>query len=359
MSLSLVLALSLLLVHAALPASAQPIPATVKAVAPPSDAEMTILREGVALLNQGKFDEAIATYRKVLAANPDSPGAMYEIALALHEQRDLKGAIAQARLCAQYDFAERDKCLVLLGTAYEEMGEIDQALAIYDAAIAALPTSATLHYNKAVTELQGKKDPERAMRTLKTTARLDPRHAATQSLLGRVFGADDLRTPAVFAFSRFLILEPASPRTGEIFQLWYGLLQTNVTKDADGKLVIAVNRNKKRTEGDLLPLDTYIALSQIDAAGLPAGTPPGARLVQLFTTYLTAVAAHDPGKDANTFLWTYYVPYFRELHARKLVEPFVYHVAQSVGMPGAREWIDANAERTAAFLAWDKDYVWR
>lgn len=359
MSLPLVLSILALTAQAATPPPAPVLAPPTKDAAPPTDAEMARFREAIALLSGGKFDQAMAVYRAMLEANPDSPGAMYEMALALHDHGDLRDAIAQATRCTQYRFPELDKCVVLIGTAHEELGEVDRALAVYDAGIAMLPGSGTLHYNKAVTELQGRKDMPAAIRTLKGAALADPRHASTQALLGRVFGADDLRTPALFAFSRFLILEPASPRTREIFQLWYTLLQSNVAKDAEGKLVIAVNRNKKGTEGDLLQLDTYIALSQIDAAGLPPDTPPGARLVRLFTSYLNALTAHDPGKDATTFLWTHYVPYFRELHARKLVEPFVYHVSQSVGMPGAREWLDANPDRTAAFLAWDKAYAWR
>lgn len=351
---------------AASPATAQPLPADVPVLAPPTkkapaitEDERAVLNAGIALLNEKQYDRAIAKYRTVLAANPDSAGAMYEIALAYVQQGAYGQGVEMAAKSAEYDTVDLAKCLALIGTAYDLAGEPKKAVEVYDRAIALVPAAGTLHYNKAVAELQGLRDPERALATLKRGAAADPSHATTQQMLGRFFASDDLRTPAVMAFSRFLILEPASPRTAEIYKLWYSLLFSSVRQGAEGRLEVAVNPDKKTTEGNLLPLDTFIALSQIAAASMPAETPPGPRLVRLFTSYLNAVAAHDAGADRSMFLWTYYVPYFGQLRERDFVEPFVYYVSQGVGMPGVQDWMASNKARIDAFLAWDKAYAWR
>lgn len=335
-----------------------PLAAPTKQAPPMTEAERATLNAGIALLNEKKYEEAMAKYREVLTANPDSAGAMYEIALALVQKGDYAQAVDMALKSTQYDTVDLAKGLALIGTAFDMGGEPGQALEVYEKAIAIAPKAGTLHYNKAVTELQALRDPAKALASLKRGAVADPTHVGTQAWLGRLFGSDDLRTPAVMAFSRALILEPASSRTPEHFKLWYSLLLSNVKKDADGKLEVAVNPNKKKTEGDVLQLDIYIALSQIDAASLPQETLPGARLVRLFTSYLNAVTQHDAGQDASTFLWTYYVPYFRQMREKQHIEPFVYHVSQSVGMPGAQEWLADNKSRVDAFLAWDKAFVW-
>lgn len=346
-------------------AAEQRLPAEIPVLAPPTkqapamtEEERTVLNAGIALLNEKQYDQAIAKYRTVLAANPDSAGAMYEIALALTQKGEYGQALEMAMKSAQYDTVDLAKCLALIGTVYDLAGEAKKAVDLYDRAIAIVPGAGTLHYNKAVAEL-GLSEPGRALASLKRGAAADPAHATTQQMLGRMFGSDDLRTPAVMAFSRFLILEPASARTPEIFKLWYALLFSNVRQGAEGRLELAVNPDKKTTEGNLVQLDTFIALSQIAAASMPPETPPGPRLVRLFTSYLNAVAAHDPGRDASAFLWTYYMPYFRQLRERDFIEPFVYHVSQGVRMPGAQEWVAANRERVEAFLAWDKAYAWR
>lgn len=354
------------LVLALTAAAEQRPPADIPTLVPPTkqapamtEEERAVLNAGIALLNEKQYDQAIAKYRTVLDANPDSAGAMYEIALALAQKGDYAQAIEIAMKSAQYDTIDLAKCLALIGTVYDLAGEPKKALDLYDRAVAIRPAAGTLHYNKAVAELQGLQDPARALASLKRGAAADPAHATTQQLLGRMFGSDDLRTPAVMAFSRFLILEPQSVRTPEIYKLWYSLLFSNVRQGAEGRLEVAVNPDKKTTEGNLLQLDTFIALSQIAAASMPPETPPGPRLVRLFTSYLNAVSAHDAGADASAFLWTYYVPYFKQLRERDFVEPFVYYVSQGVGMPGVQDWMAANKPRIDAFLAWDKAYTWR
>ena len=82
---------------------------------------------------------------------------------------------------------------------------------------------------------------------------------------------------------------------------------------------------------------------------------------QAIARYRTVLDANPDSAvaDASAFLWTYYVPYFRQLRERDFVEPFVYHVSQGVGMPGVPDWMAANKPRVDAFLAWDKAYAWR
>jgi tetratricopeptide (TPR) repeat protein len=334
---------------------------------PPTEAEMTRLREGYRLFAEKKYDEAIAVFQEMLVTNPESVGAMHEMALTLVAKGDHRRAIEMAARCASFRFPELDKCLALVGSAYDMAGEPARALEAYDRAIAILPTAGTLYYNKAVTEVQALQDAAAGLATLKRGAVADPMHAGTHELLGRLFMTRDLRTPAFLALSRFLILEPATARTRETFRLWYTVFNSNVRPGPDGtfkpgpdgKYEIAVNPGKPKDEGDLTQLDLHLALSQIDAVVIPFDTQPGPRLVRQFTTYMNAVSGQEAGADATTFLWKHYVPYFKELHARKHSEAFIYHVIQQWGFPGVREWLDGHAAEVDAFLAWDKAYAWR
>jgi tetratricopeptide (TPR) repeat protein len=326
---------------------------------PPTDAEMDTLRAGYRFFSEKRYDDALALFREILEANPHSVGAIYESALAHMARGDRARAIEMAARCAEYRFPELDKCLALIGTVFDQAGQPQKAIDAYDRAIAILPGAGTLYYNKAVTELISLKDTRAAMATLKRGAMADPAHAATQQMLGRFFFDADLRTPVPRALSRFLILEPATPRTRENFKLWYTVFNSNVRPPGpDGKYEIVVNPGKPRDEGDLSQLDMFLGISQIDAVVIPFETQPGPRLVRQFTTYLNAVAKQEPGADAGTFLWTYYIPYFRQMLAAGHVEAFVHYVTQSWGFPGVREWLDGHAPQVQAFLAWNTAYDW-
>jgi hypothetical protein len=103
----------------------------------------------------------------------------------------------------------------------------------------------------------------------------------------------------------------------------------------------------------------FLGISQIDALAIPFETAPGPHFVRQFTTYLAAVLKEEPGSDAATFLRTYYLPYFREMHDRKHIEPFIYYVFRATGLPGIREWLIAHPAEMDAFMAWDKAFQWR
>lgn len=366
MSLLLPILLAFTIEQATLPEVPVLAPPT-RDTAPTTEAGMTRLREGYRLFKDEKYDEAIAIFQEMLADDPESVGAMHEMALTFLAKGDYRRAIESAARCASFRFPELDKCLAVIGSAYDLAGEPARAVEAYDRAIAILPAAGTLYFNKAVTQLQALQDVAGGLATLKRGAVADPTHAGTQDLLARMFFDRDLRTPAFLAMSRFLILEPATPRTREAFRLWYTVFNSNVMPGPDGtfkpgpdgKYEIVLNPRKPKDEGDLTQLDTYLAFSQIDAVVIPFETQPGPRLVRQFTTYMNAVSGHEPGLDANTFLFQYYVPYFKELHGRKHSEAFMYHVIQQWGFPGVREWLDGHRSEVEAFLAWDKAYVWR
>src|SRR5690242_11866677 len=53
-----------------------------------------LVREGVALFDAGRFDEAIAKYKAALAIDPKDGTATYELALAYAQKGDYKGCVA-------------------------------------------------------------------------------------------------------------------------------------------------------------------------------------------------------------------------------------------------------------------------
>src|SRR5712671_3444911 len=56
-------------------------------------AEEPVIREGIALYDQGKYDEAITRYQQVLKQNPDSTAAMYELAMTYQHIRQFQTAV--------------------------------------------------------------------------------------------------------------------------------------------------------------------------------------------------------------------------------------------------------------------------
>ena len=60
---------------------------------PPTPTEAPVLREGIALYDQGKYDEALARFDQVLKGNPDNVVAIYEMAQTLSQKKEYQKAI--------------------------------------------------------------------------------------------------------------------------------------------------------------------------------------------------------------------------------------------------------------------------
>src|SRR5512143_646712 len=77
------------------------------------------------------------------------------------------------------------------------------------------PTAAEdslLHYNLGLAYYRNS-DLQAAREHLQSAMKANPTHATSHLVLGHVYRAMNKRIPAIFAFSRFLVLEPNSGRS--------------------------------------------------------------------------------------------------------------------------------------------------
>jgi len=324
---------------------------------PPTADQLAEIRAGAALYDQGRYDEAQLKFEAVLAASPDCAMAMHELVLTHFARKNYQKAIDVAAKGTMYNAQPGvlAQFYVLIGNALDDGHEPSKAVAAYRQGIEFAP-GAPLYYNLAVTYAQSLTDVPSAKAALKSGAQLDPAHASTQLLLSRLFLMEDLKTPALLALSRFLILEPATPRTGDAYQIWYRLLNGNVSVSGNGGVNITINKDQPSTEGNLMKLDLFLSLSKATSAAGPEPRTPVQQMVEQFSRLFAMYGSTDPEADKGTFLWTYYMPFFVEMQKKDFVEPFVYYVSQRTDLVGVREWLTVNRERVLAFLAWARGY---
>jgi tetratricopeptide (TPR) repeat protein len=320
--------------------------------------EMAVLREGIALYEQRRLDEAYAKFEAIYKANPDCTMAVYEMALVHLAKKEFQRAIDMAAIGAAYKDQPGPlaQYYSLIGNALDASREPRKAVEVYQKGLEVAP-AVGLYYNMAVTQAQSLSDLPAAKTSLKAGARLDPMHAGTQLLLGKLFGLDSLQTPALFALSRFLILEPATARTSEAYQLWFRLLNGTLQAGADGKPTIFVNPGQKKDEGDLTKLDLQISLSKISTAQSAETKSQIQAMADQLDVLFGVYSIVEPGEDKDMFLYTYYMPYFTQMQKQGYVQPFVYYVSQRTNLPGVREWLTVNQDKVTAFLDWSRKFA--
>jgi tetratricopeptide (TPR) repeat protein len=363
-----VLAISVVVAATALAAPAvhgQEYKPPARAASPSTPAEDAILREGAQLHDGGKYDEAIQKYQEVLEKSPGNMTALYELAFSYSAKNDLARSLEAARRGTEYKSEQLPLFYDLIGSSLDSMGEPQKAIAAYRKGIELVPDAANLYYNMAVTYYESLKQPEEARRALERAADIDPASADTELLLGQLFNQGGYRTPAFFALSRFLVLQPAGPGSLQGYGVWRAVLRagmdplrTGNTPDASMRMPAAPPA--RTDEGNFADLDRLVASSHVAVQeAMDQGTSEIDALVAQVDTLLTAIEKRQPGAERSSFTWTHYAPYFIALKKNNFVAPFVYWVSQRAPVPGVREWLDSHQDDVRQFVRWTQQYASR
>jgi tetratricopeptide (TPR) repeat protein len=253
----------------------------------------------------------------------------------------------------------------LIGSAFDSLGDPQKAIETYRKGIQIVPDAAMLYYNMGVTYLESLKNPDEARRALEKAAAIDPREPAFQLMLGQVFQTGSYKTPALLAFSTYLILEPTGPRSLSAYGFWRAILRGGIeTRQAGSpdnmiRDAAAASAPSKTDEGDFSDFEKAITLSQQTViAEMDGGAEEMPALLAHVNRLFALLAARSPERDRGTFAAARYLPFFGELKEKSYVEPFVYWAIQRAPVAGVREWLAANQSRVREFVTWTRGYAW-
>jgi tetratricopeptide (TPR) repeat protein len=161
---------------------------------------------GLALVKQGRIDEAVARYERALALQPDYAEAHYNLGILLNEQGQRDAAIGHfARtLALKPDYADAHNNL---GIALAATGQIEEAVAHYKRALALNPNDAKAHNNLGLAlATQGRIDA--AVAHYKWAILIDPHQAEPYNNLGNIFKDQGMFEEAVAHYGKAITNRP-------------------------------------------------------------------------------------------------------------------------------------------------------
>ncbi len=316
-----------------------------------SDADL--VRQGVALFDQGKIDEAIAKYREVLAKNPSNADAIYELALAYTAKRDFQQCRALLEPALPLERREGGAHLhMALGNCLDASGEPQKAIEVYRQGLALAPGDPRLSYNLAVT-LIGKKKLDEARQLLEHNVAAEPEHASGHYALAKVFEAQNFRVPAFLEYLRFLAIEPSGARAKQSAQRAVALMNLGVERKGHKEVTITVDVHSRKEEGDFGAVEIFAAMVAA-TGGLPDDkkADPAARLSDQIGGMLGLITETATENRGQEYVWQNVVPFFDAMSKRELVTPFAYVAFSTLELPGAKKWMEANRDAIDRYNDW-------
>ncbi len=331
-----------------------------------------LVAEGVALHDQGEYEEAMAKYRYALAIDPGLMLAVYEMSLTLLELEDYAGAEKYSSEVIESEeinlvpgaYAVKSEALMETDRAAEAIALLQEGLEKYGDAY-------LLHFNLALNYFkQG--DSEKAMNHVKRAIDLNKSHSGAFLLNAYLLKDKGLWVQSILSFQMFLLLEPDSERSKNAFE---ELLQTMSMKKSEAPLQRSfiqqqMMRNRpeqvKKSEErpPLTPEDgldrslVYKAISQtIDSLHVIDTIQGGESQTNSFQLFLAVNRAIMKVLEAESIgpkegiLWTYYIPFFTHIEQSDYYETYCRYISVSY-YPESLQWWQENEDVAANFIRW-------
>lgn len=181
------------------------------------------------------WGSAVRLWQDSAQKSPQKVRPRNNLAIALMAQGRIDEAIAQLEVALKLQPTNPD-ALRNLGAAYELKGGVDQAIAQYEVALQANPNNKYAHYNLGVSyNKKGLQD--RAMAEFLLAVKLDPGYAEAHNNLGVIFGNKGMMEQAVGEFRLATKLDPGSAEAHK--NLGFALDKSGRAEEALAELRIA------------------------------------------------------------------------------------------------------------------------
>ena len=353
-----------LIVCAGLTFAGTKLPKAVEQPVPATDEQKELTRQGVQHHDRGQYIKAIESYQKVLAENPKEVHALYEMSYSYYLAKDFTNSLETARQGARYQSPLLSSFHMSMGNALDELGRTGEALEVYKEAVKISPKVGLLRFNLAVSLNRAKK-PTEARREVQRALRLTPSHPSSHRLLGGFYRESGQRIPAILAYTRSLLTEPAGPRAVQSLPVLAGMLTSGVSKGkGENEINIqlnAVELGQRDGEGDFIAAE--LSLNVAVAAEFlikPDDTNKQfkSQFDRLVGTYEALTESLQLVKSKSGFVVPFYVPYFVAVSKSGHTAALVAYAFQSGGVAGLAEWEQQNRAKLDAFLIWDRAYEW-
>jgi tetratricopeptide (TPR) repeat protein len=306
------------------------------------------IQEAVALYDAGKYNEAIAICKTVLAEDPSNASAAYELALTYTATGDFAACrtLIEPRLGTQGPL--QAAMHVALGNCLDGAGEGDRAIATYRRGLKLAPNDHQLLYNLAVSLAARNKNDE-ARELLKRELRIRNDHGSGQLILAQIFAGQNFRAAAVASYLRFLSIEPQGERAKAAAQALLQLLGLGVERKDVKNITVTIDPDSPKGEGDYSPLEMGMAM-----ASAARFTDDGEKQTEFERTRSEVASVTSmlvEMAEGDNFTAMVNVPFFRVLYDKKLIDAFAAVAILSLNLPGRAEWLKGHEGDVQAYLA--------
>ncbi|MDO3643240.1 tetratricopeptide repeat protein [Mucilaginibacter sp. L3T2-6] len=301
-----------------------------------------LINKAAALYDSSKYKNAIALLNEVNRSDTNYVWSVYEKALSCEADSQYAEAIKLCKeglsLKEQRDY-EPD-LYNTYGNTLNDIGQPENALKIFDAAIAKYPAYSLLYFNKGVSYMVLKRYND-AEQWFQKTLLINPYMYSAHYQLGLVALMQGKIVPAMLSFTGYLLVTPSGRYWSKAIKLLDAISKsTDDVLDLKNKRSLNPDENYQQVEDIVL---SKIALDQ--------SYKPLISLDDPISRQIQAVFEKLEYKETDNDFWIqYYLPYFKKVYATGKFEAMIYHSFSNVNIPVIQEYNKKNKKELETFV---------
>ena len=281
-----------------------------------------LLEKGSTLYDSGEYKKAILLYDKISPSDTNYVRALLGKALSCQADSQFVLSIkyCEEAISLKTQREYEPELYNTYGNSLNDVGKNEEALKIFDVAIAKYPAYSLLYFNKGVTYLTSD-HPEEAEQWFQKTLLINPYMYSAHFQLGLAALRQGKMIPAFLSFIGYLFMFPE----GKYESRSVALLNA-ISNSTDEMLEY---KNKRTKEPD----ENYQAAEEIlfSKIALDKGYKPIIALDDPISRQIQAMFEKLEYKETNNDFWIqYYLPYFKQVYNDGKFELFINHIFSAV-----------------------------
>nr|WP_321412400.1 tetratricopeptide repeat protein [uncultured Carboxylicivirga sp.] len=300
-----------------------------------------VMEEAMKSYDEGKYDLAISQFRTIHENDSNYQWMLAELAMTYMQKGENDSAIM---IADQGLKLKGDNVMHLMrtkGTAYDNIGDTDRAIAVYKQAIEKFPFEPLLYFNLGITyyRLENYED---ALACFQESATGNPYHASSHRMLAIMAARQKMYTRALLSLETFLALEPNSQRSNALL-VYLENFSGNYLDTTMGQFIEPIIDNSLFEE-----VDHYIKAKIVLTNRYPSMIDFNANLVKQ-TQMVFDVLPLDQMQD--DFWVKMYYPFFQSIKQGGHLVPLLNTLLLSTNAESVQKYFSKNEKELKAFYS--------
>jgi uncharacterized protein len=300
-----------------------------------------LLKKGNLLHDKKQYKEAIEVYTQISRSDTNYASALYELSMSCEADSQLQAAHQYALQGLKLFPEQFPKFSMQAANVLDDMGKPEEAVKMYDNALAKDPQSYLLYFNKAITQTRMENDAA-AKLNFQQCLLINPYYSSAHYFLGNIFMRRGNLVPAILAYKTYLLLAPSGKYKNKC------VTNLNAIAKVSDEILEFVKTKKAGTE-DNFDLLQQILLSKI---ALDKQYKLKADLEDNIVRQLQVVDEKLEYKRNDTgFAMQFYVPLYNTLFKEDDFEAMVFTMFSGLEIKAVDSWVKKNKKSVEKFAS--------